>query len=332
MAKIVTIGSICQDIFFPTSEGVVLETPDDLLSQKKVAFELGAKYPIEQRYESLGGNSINVAVGLAKLGEDVSAYTTIGDDMIGKWILKELEKTEVKTTLVKTEKDCGSDMSAIIVDGNSSDRVIFSSHIANKKLVFDAGRIGNPKWLFVGDLSGDWLKITDDILFAAKKRNINLAFNPRQKTIHENVGKVIETIAVSEILFVNKDEAIEIVDGSSYSAVRELMENEKYLSESLYKIGVAMVVITDGERGAWGYDGKNFLHVDAMLRKVVDTTGAGDAFTSGFFAAHVKELGLENALKWGIINSSSSIGEYGGQKGLLNQQKIMELASSIKVN
>lgn len=329
MIKVVTIGSICQDIFFPTDGGVFIDTPDDILSQKKLAFELGSKYSVEQRHESLGGNSVNVAVGLVKLGERVSAYTTVGDDAVGKWILKEIEKTGVKTDAIKIEKDCGSDMSAIIVDKKSSDRVIFSNHIANKKLVFEEMRVGNPEWIFIGDLSGNWQAITDEIILFAKKSRVHLAFNPRQKTIHEDVAKVIETISKCEILFVNKDEAIEIVSGYQKEALRELLIEEEYLLKTLNEIGVRIVVLTDGERGAWGYDGVAILHVDAVMQDAVDTTGAGDAFTSGFFAAHLKGKSLRDALRWGIANSSNSVTQYGGQKGLLDEKQMIEKVSKI---
>ena len=333
MTKVVTIGSICQDIFFPTSEGVVLETPEDVLSQKKLAFELGGKCAIEQRYETLGGNSVNVAVGLSKLGVDVMAYTTIGDDAVGKWIMKELKETGVKTGAVKTESDCGSDLSAIIVDEKSSDRVIFSSHIANKKLAFSAERIGNPEWMFIGDLSGDWQKITDDILLFAKKKNVNLAFNPRQKTIHSDVKKIIQTISVCEVLFVNKDEAIEIVNGYDKNILQELLEEEEYLVKTLYEIGAKTVAVTDGIRGAWAYDGVAVMHFDAVIQKnAVDTTGAGDAFTSGFLAAHLEGKDLSESLRWGIANSSNSVTEYGGQKGLLTEKQIAAMVSNISGN
>ena len=52
--KVICVGSTSKDIFFPTSEGQVVDTPEDLESQKKFVFELGAKYHISDRFESLG--------------------------------------------------------------------------------------------------------------------------------------------------------------------------------------------------------------------------------------------------------------------------------------
>ncbi|EKD59038.1 MAG: ribokinase [uncultured bacterium] len=331
MSEILTIGAVTQDIFFPTSEGVAYDTPEDLLSQKKLAFELGSKCHIAQRHEALGGCSANVACGLAKLGEDVSMYGCIGDDAVGKWISKELGKIGVNLSLVCVQNNCQSDLSAIVVDEKSSDRVIFTNQIANQKLIVQEEKIGRPHWIFVGDLTGEWQKNIDTIISTSNKNKIKVAFNPRQSTIHEDVKKIIETITHCEILFVNKDEAVEIVSGCGDIAVRELLENEEYLVKILHRLGARMITITDGIRGAWAYDGHRIIHAEALLTDAVDSTGAGDAFTSGFFTAHLKRMDLETCLRWGVANSSNSLKEYGGQAGLLGEKEIEILANKVSV-
>lgn len=332
MSKIVTIGSVCQDIFLPTNEGVLWNTSDDILSKKKIAFELGAKYAIEKRFESLGGNSINVAVGLKKLGEEVFPNTTVGDDALGKWILKELQLCEINTEIIKIKDNCKSDFSTIIIDKNNSDRIIFSNHEANNFLHFDKKNIGIPNWIFIGDLSKNWKEIIDDVITFSKEKKIRLAFNPRQKTIHEDVLKILDIISNVEIIFINKDEAIEIVSGMKQDTVIEFLENEEYLLKVLFRLGPEIVVITDGENGAWCFNGEKIVRGKALKRDVIDTTGAGDAFTSGFLAAYIKNIDIETSMKWGIANSSSSISEYGGQKGLLNESDIENICKNVIID
>lgn len=330
--KIVCIGSTSKDIFFPTKEGVITETPDDLLAQKKVSFELGAKYHINDRYESLGGCSTNVAAGLSKLGEEVGCYSSLGDDSIGKWIQTEFRKNNISHELINVQSDTKSDLSMILVDENTSDRTIFSNQVANQKLVFDEKKIKHPHWFFIGDLSGNWQQNLDKIISCAKEKKIHVAFNPRQKTIHDDVKKIIETISHCEIIFVNKDEAIEIISGCGEIPVRELLENEEYLLKMLHRLGAKIVTVTDGERGAWAFDGTKMFYAEAVMQKAVDTTGAGDAFTSGFFASLIKRHELETCLKWGIANSSNSVKEYGGQKGLLSEDQIVEMVKNVKID
>lgn len=331
MKKVICIGSACKDVFFPTQEGIVLETPDDLMSQKKIAFELGAKYKIETRYESLGGCAANVASGLSRLGAAAACYSRTGDDLAAEWIKKELEKNGADTSLITAEKKCPSDLSAIVVDEKSGDRVIFSNQKANSYLEITPEKIKNSEWLFIGDLHGNWEQDMDEIIKTAKNNNIKIALNPRQINIHDNVGKVIETIRLSDVIFLNKDEAIEAVSGLEPEASEENMNDEIFLVKSLKELGPAAVALTDGLRGAWGYDGKTLAHIGAAGSQPVDTTGAGDAFASGFLAAYLKEKTLKVCLKWGTANAGNSINFYGGIKGLLKENEIGEKANKIEV-
>ena len=161
----------------------------------------------------------------------------------------------------------------------------------------------------------------EKILELVRKNSLKLIFNPGQKNIKNDIEKVIDTIEKSHMLFVNKDEAIEIVDKIGEFA-NDSLNDEKFLAEKLLELGLGVVSITDGARGAWAYDGQNFSHVEARKEKVADTLGAGDAFASGFVAARLKGKNLEESLRWGISNSSSVVRFYGAIEGLLREEEI----------
>lgn len=320
--KILCIGSVTQDMFLPTSEGIILETPKDLTAQRKIAFELGAKYDIKEKFLSLGGCSVNVAIGLTKLGEKADCYCLIGDDMIGQWIEKELSNAKVGTENIIALPNLNSDSSAIIIDEKTGERTIFSNHDASHHLEIEKERLQDYfEWFFIGDLSGNWKENLAIILKYAKKNNVKIAFNPRQQMLHEDIALVAKSLAACDIVFVNKDEAIEIVFSKNKNS--KLINDEKYLISELHRMGAKIAVLTDSTNGAWGHNKEQILRVDALVRKAVDTTGSGDAFASGFLAAHLKNKELAEALKWGIINSGSSVTEYGGQKGLLSEEEIV---------
>ncbi len=314
---------MAKDIIFPVSDGEILETPEDLEAQKKIVFELGAKYQVaKSRHESIGGCAANVACGLARLGIEAYCATRVGDDDAGSWMKKELENNGVKTNLVQVGKNHRSDLSAIIANIPSEDRIIFSDRDSNEKLEIasqDLEKVG-AQWIFASSLNGNeqesWDKKLDKILSLVFEKEIKLIFNPGQKNIKSNSQKVLEAITQTEILIINKDEAIEIVDKLD-SVNDEILNDEKFLAEKLYNLGAKIVVLTDGANGAWGFDGKNFLHINAKREKVTDTLGAGDAFSSGFISAHLKEKSLEECLRWGIENSTSVIQHYGAIEGLL---------------
>jgi ribokinase len=328
MAKILAIGSVTKDTFLPTAEGVIIETPEDLLSQRKIAFELGAKYHIADKCETLGGCSINVAIGMVKLGLEAQCYAPVGEDETGKWIKAQLQREKIGIKNLVIIAGHSSDASSIVVDKNSGERVIFSGHDASEKLEIAGEQIDDCSLIFIGDLSGDWQKNLETIIATAKAKKIPIAFNPREKAIQEDSRKIMEASSVCDFLFVNKDEALEILS----SVGEPISENETALIREFQKIGVRTVVLTDGVRGAWVGEKNEILHAEAILQPAtVDTTGAGDAFVSGFLSAYLKEKDLATALKWGIANSSSSITQYGGQAGLLNRNQIELIAKNIVV-
>ena len=326
--KIICIGSSTKDIIFPISDGVLMETPEDLESQRKIVFELGAKYQVSQgRHETIGGCAANVACGLARLGEETYCATRVGGDQAGGWIKNELEGFGVKTALVQVGSEHRSDLSAIIAHVPSEDRIIFSDRDSNERLEISGDEIGKigAQWIFLSSLNGNaqegWEKKLDKILEIAKTENVKLIFNPGQKNIKSNPQKIIEVVRQLQMLIVNKDEAIEIVDKLE-KAEEEALNDEKFLAEKLHELGSQVIAITDGSRGAWAFDGKDFLHVEARKEKVADTLGAGDAFSSGFIAAYLKGKSLDECLKWGIANSSSVVRYYGAVEGLLSEDKI----------
>lgn len=325
--KIICIGSSTKDIIFPITDGLIMETPEDLEAQRKIAFELGAKYQlVNGRHESIGGCAANVSCGLARLGIEAYCCTCIGKDETGNWLKKELEKNGVAIDLVQAGS-FSSDLSFIVAHIPSEDRIIFSDRASNEKLKILPKEIQKieAQWIFVSSLNGNkdesWDMKLDKILEFARQENINLIFNPGQKNIKQYAQKIIEAIRQSKILIVNKDEALEIVENLGKFS-EESLKNEKFLAEKLQQLGLSVVALTDGSRGVWGFDGKEFLHIDAKKEKVADTLGAGDAFTSGFIAAYLKEKNLQECLRWGITNSGSAVRFYGGVAGLLAESDI----------
>ncbi len=76
------------------------------------------------------------------------------------------------------------------------------------------------------------------------------------------------------------------------------------------------VVITDGERGAWYWDGRQPLHQPAFSVDVVDTTGAGDVFHGAYLFAHLQEWGAERRLAFAAATAALKCRRVGGRAGI----------------
>lgn len=329
--SVICVGSSSKDVFFPTDKGLIIDTPQDIISQKKIAFELGAKYQVEERFESVGGCAANVAMGLAKLNINAYCYTKIGNDFIGKWIIDELIKNGVAVDFVQKGKECRSDLSMIVVDVKTGDRVIFSDRDANEKLKINPKEFHKAQWIFISSLNGDWQNNLKKIFSSIKSKKNKIVFNPGQKNITADVKAVIDAIAHCEILILNKDEALEIVSGIKLGMKNNQLNDEKFLLESLRQLGPQTVLITDGTRGAWANNGDDIFHAAAIIVRALDTTGAGDAFSSGFLAGIINKKSLKESLSWGIVNSSNSVMKYGGQVGLISKKEIKKQIKTVKI-
>ena len=324
MSKVICFGSVGKDIFLPTNEGKIIKTPEELDSQKKLAFELGSKIRIEQRFEALGGCAANVAVGLKKLGVEAGCISNIGSDLIGKWVVEELKRNGVETEAIKTEEGRVSDLSSIVVDKESADRVIFTNKNSSGELNLDSPVTENADWFFIADVHGDWKQQVLSIVDLAKGKNKKLAFNPRETHIKENPEEVVRAVASCEVIFVNKDEAIEIISSTGNFSSEEL-NNEEFLLNKLAELGAKVITLTDGKKGAWVLaDGQTFSSGEVEASgKALDSTGAGDAFASGFLSAYIKGKNVEECLKWGIAQSTNVVCYYGAIGGLLTEEEII---------
>ncbi|MGW8184598.1 MAG: carbohydrate kinase family protein [Candidatus Moraniibacteriota bacterium] len=331
MFQVICIGSSSKDIFFPTKEGVIFDTPEDITAQKKIAFELGAKYQIDKIFEAPGGCAANVAQGLSRLGIDTACYTKIGKDEVGKWIEKELKKEKVSTKLIQIDKHCKSDVSVVIVDEVTRDHVILFNRESNTKLEINPRKIKNTKRIFISALNGNWEKNVDEILAVANDSNISILFNPGQRNIKDNPDKVLEIIERSEVLILNKDEAIEIMMAADKNLENQNLNDEIFLLNSLMKLNKSVVVLTDGENGSWAAKDGDIFFAKVVVENPVDTLGAGDSFSSGFLAGYINGKDMAESLRMGIANGVNVIMYYGAKEGLLNKSNVGEFISGIDV-
>lgn len=326
MQRVICIGSASQDIFFPTDEGVILKTPEDVTSQVKVAFELGGKFRAKNRYEAIGGVAANVSLGLARLGLVVECYSHVGGDELGLWIKRTLEQGGVRTNLLERDRTVRSDLSAIVVIAQTGDRLIFHNRDSNERLVVDAAKLEEADWLYVSALNGAWRENLATIRQVAKNDVKLIALNPGQHNLKEDPALMLDFIHEVDALFLNKDEAIELLLANQIETDPKRLNDEVFLVQALHREGPRVVALTDGKRGVWATEGKGVWHAPSYEpHGLVDTTGAGDAFGSGFFGAYLKGLPLETCLRYGICNAGSVVGFYGAIEGLLDEEAITEM-------
>ena len=128
---VTTIGGATRDIMFYTDDMLLLDNKQDLLRQKLIAFEYGAKIYSKDVYFTYGGGGMNTAVNFAGLGIKTQTVLSVGDDLVGTEIFRYLKSKKVNTKFVQEHKKIRTGTSAIVNVGKYNEHVIFAYRGAN---------------------------------------------------------------------------------------------------------------------------------------------------------------------------------------------------------
>lgn len=318
---VVTIGGATEDFSFYTHEGLLLESKKDVLHQKLIAFEYGAKIGIDRVYSTFGGGAANTAVNLSGLGFKTAAILCVGSDERGRVIINNLKCRRVAPALVKIARGETSGFSFIVIN-KSNERIIFSHRGANTDLKLgtkDITALKNSKWAYIASLSGaHWL---DDLTQIFSVSGVKKIWNPGEAQLAGGVKKLSKFLKQTDIFCVNREEAVELIlsTGKYQADDFKSLNNIKNLLMIVKSFGPRQVLITSGKKGADFYDGINFYHQNIIKdQKRLDATGVGDAFHSSFLAGLEMYRGdVRKAMLLGAYNTAAVVSEIGAQNGLL---------------
>lgn len=286
---------------------------------KKLFIDLGYKINLEDYTKDTGGNATNTAIGVSRLGKRVGLCAEIGDDEFSHFILNKLEAEEINTNLMIKDKNTKTSFSVSL--NYLGERTLLVEHVERQHNF----KIDNSsaRFIYLTSLGNEWKKAYENVYVFVKKTNAKLAFNPGTLQLEEKGKIFFELIQSSDYFFVNKQEAEKIL----YENDKKDTDIKKLLL-GIKNLGAKNVIITDSNYGSYLIDEENNIyHLGVVKTNVIEKTGAGDAYTSGFIAAILNQETNQDAMRWGAINSSSVISKIGAQEGLM---KIKELKDSLR--
>jgi sugar/nucleoside kinase (ribokinase family) len=317
MAKydIVTIGDAFEDVF--VEPDLKVSSDRVLASGRGISFEFGEKVPLKSVNYDIGGSACNTAVGFSRLGFKTGIVSLLGDDTPKDKVLDCLGEENVSTDNLIISKTLQTGFSVIFnIDG---ERTIFVYHAVKEYSALKIKKSLKSHWFYLAPLGEKSDPIENRLIREVAENDSKIAWNPSASQISKGVSHFRHLLKCVSVLFLNKEEAIKFVDFPVRPRTDEVMEK-------LYQYGPKIVVVTAGKEGASAYDGKKFYHVDSHSVQVKDSTGAGDAFAVGFLGRLINEDWkteipaeiIDEALEWGIKNSTSVIQSIGAQRGLLS--------------
>ncbi len=280
--KVISIGAAVQDVFLG---GKVLAAKRDVRTNNYVEqFPLGAKLELDNIHFDTGGGATNAAVTFARQG------------LQGKH--------------VAVDEKNGTGYSALLVAPNGERTILnYRGASHNIKPSDFHKHIIEADWMYISSLAGN-MELLKRLLVHAHKHNIKVALNPGHGEL-THVGKLRSYLKGVDVLMANWQE-MQILFGGE-KPTQTIVNGMPFVS---------YFVMTDGPNGSYATDGDVIYHAGQYKNvKVIDRTGAGDAFCSGFVATLAKGGTIEQALTFGSANSTSVVQEIGAKPGILHGTK-----------
>lgn len=306
MARIVSLGSALQDIYLIDHDDLVAIAIGDTAIFGKVS--VGSKVDIDHISYEVGGGGINSSICFARHGHEAIFMGNVSRDAAGAAIIRVLDREGIDSSYVNFLERRNTGTSIVLLDTKSGERTIMTCRGASEQFGNFSEKdldLIQPDWLYVTTLRGD-LDTLERFFKYAKKIDTKIMFNPGVKEL-EHPEELLRLFRYVDILNVNKTEASQLVPGMT-------------LAELLYHLEgyVETVIITDGQMGGIAKSGKEAYRFGVYEdTKVKDTTGAGDAFGSGFLAHLAAGRSFRNSLIFASANSTAVVSKLGANKGLL---------------
>src|SRR5262245_26656216 len=236
--------------------------------------EMGAEILAEDCELTLGSASAIFAVGLAKLGLNVTFVSQVGRDYFGDFCIRALQQLGVSTRHVA--RKANEKTGVTIALSGKRDRALVTHSGAVATLTSDDIDEALMKRHDHLHLTSYYLQKAlkpsfKDIFRRAKAMGLTTSFDPNSDPSNKWNRTIDGVLNYTDVLFVNEREGLQITHSSTVKTALKTLETK-----------VQCAVIKRGPRGAMAtHDGTIATH-SGFKTKAVDTTGAGDSFDAGF--------------------------------------------------
>jgi sugar/nucleoside kinase (ribokinase family) len=272
-----------------------------------------------------GGDALNEAVTLARLGHSVALMTLVGDDAQGKFVLQECARNGVDTGAIAT---CTTHQTTttIVLIGEDGERSFitqrggtmeaFSIEHVDMAYLREGTRVVCIGSLFCSDrLDRNGVAA---LLKRAKQAGAITVADLVPNRAGARLSDIADILPLLDYIVPSIEEAVLYTGRSDPDEVADVC----------IRLGVKNVVIKMGSRGAYARSASERIAVPAYPAVVVDTTGAGDNFVAGFISGLLRNCSLLECLKLGSATASVAIQSIGANSGVQSLQQVMDVITA----
>ncbi|MBI5357092.1 carbohydrate kinase family protein [Candidatus Collierbacteria bacterium] len=323
MLDVVSIGSATLDIFLKSDQFKI----DWHESGVYLCEKYEGKIDAQELVMVSGGGATNSAVSFVKNGFQAAPIIEMGKDPASETILSELERGGVDLSFVVQEESETTAVSVILLSGMGGNSIVTyrgaSRMLTVNDIPFDKlGMILKPGgWIYLTSAGGD-MELVEKVLAWGKEKGRKAFWNPGAAELHaiQNSEFRIQNYKI-DVLQLNRQEATEFF-GVNF------VDDEVWKAEHCPTSPETILLITDGENGgrvclpaktaklSAGHHG-SCLWYKGIKTKMIDSTGAGDAFGSGFVVGQIKGKTIEESIEFGKRQAANVVKFIGAKKGLI---------------
>lgn len=300
----------------------------DVLVQpaSKKVFETGS-YAAERITMSTGGDAMNEAAVLAKLGAKPALAGILGADDAGNSILEQCHNMQIDTSMVLQKENLDTGINVVLIDEQGERHFLTNPHGSLRKLTLEDVQLSieedmkilNFASIFVFPLLKD--KEMAAVLQKGKEQGLICCADMTKCKNGETTEDIRETLSKLDYLFANQEEA----------GMVTRKQNPEEMAEELLASGVKNVVLKLGKEGCLIKNKENTYQIPTYTTEnCVDTTGAGDSFAAGFLYALANGYSLEECGMWGNACGSLAVECVGATTGIIDLPQVKARFEALK--
>ncbi len=277
-----------------------------------MCLDYASKVPASQCFEMVAGNAANAAVTAARLDGRTAFWTLLGHDGIAERQLEHFRSEGIDTALAVQVPGAQSHRSVVISVGG--ERTILVYH-APRQYALPAD-LPDAKWVYLTSMAKGSEAVFDPLADYAERTGAKLVFQPGTFQLRLGPEPAKRLLAATEVVIMNKEEAEQYTGTKGEPAA---------LLAALRALGPKTAIVTDSTRGSYADDGTARWHLGTRPEiPRVESTGAGDAFSSALMVALLEGQPLPDAMRWGTFNAEAVIQKVGPQEGILTKTQLQE--------
>lgn len=276
--------------------------------------------PLEQISMTIGGDAINEATVISRLGHCSALVSMVGDDAVGDFIIRHCRENGIDFSGVKIKDGIDTSINVGLVTEDGERTFVTNRNGSLWKMTIDdidLSKLPEAKILSFASIFNNPLldcKAMVKIFKTAKENKMIVCADMIKARLGETLDDIREALSYVDYFFPNYEEAC-MMTGES--------ELEK-IADRFLSCGLKYVVIKTGKQGCYvkGYDG-NVLEVPAVPGiRAIDTIGAGDNFASGFISSLLEGKSLKECAEFANVTASVSVQSIGATTGVRNREQV----------